>query len=197
MAVPEPAPPFPALQTPRLRLREFTADDAPALLAIHGDAELMRWFGTDPLPDLVAAHKMIESFASWRLLPNPGVRWAIEWRDRPGLLGGCGLFGWHRPWKKCSVGYELARHAQGQGVMGEALDAAFAWGFAQMALHRVEAIVHPDNAASLRLLQRLGFVTEGRLRELGHWGGRCHDMLQLSLLRHECQGAASPRPPGA
>jgi ribosomal-protein-alanine N-acetyltransferase len=182
---PADAPPFPTLETPRLRLREMVAGDAPALLAIHGDAELMRWFGNDPLPDLAAAQRLVEAFAGWRLLANPGVRWAIEWRHRPGLLGTCGLFAWNRNWKKCAVGYELAAAAQGAGVMTEALTAAFDWGYAHMALHRIEAMVHPDNAASLRVLQRLGFVTEGRLREVGHWGGRCHDMLQLSLLQRE------------
>ena len=46
---------FPVLQTERLLLREIVVADAPALFEIHGDAELMRWFGSDPLGDLAAA----------------------------------------------------------------------------------------------------------------------------------------------
>jgi hypothetical protein len=61
-------------------------------------------------------------------------------------VGSCGLFAWNREWAKCSTGYELARTARGQGLMREALRAAFDWGFAQMGLHRIEAQIHPDNA---------------------------------------------------
>ena len=66
--------PFPSLSTARLQLREIVASDAPALLAIHGDREAMKWFGTDPLADLEAAGKVIAGFANMRTLPSPGVR---------------------------------------------------------------------------------------------------------------------------
>lgn len=174
---------FPVLETQRLLLREIVPADAPALFAIHGDADLMRWFGNDPLRDLAGAEGLVSLFAGWRKAPNPGVRWGIEARDRPGLVGSCGLFAWHRAWRKCAIGYELAAGAQGQGYMHEALGAAIDWGFQAMELNRIEAQVHPDNAASLRSLRRLGFAQEGRLRQLGYWGGAFHDMLQFSLLR--------------
>lgn len=177
--------PFPDLETPRLRLREIVESDAPALLAIHGDGASMQWFGTDPLPDLNAARELVAVFAGWRRQPNPGVRWALERKGRPGLVGTCGLFGWHRPWAKCATGYELHPRVRGQGLMQEALTAVFDWGFGHMGLNRIEAQVHPDNAASIRLVRRLGFVEEGRLREVGHWGGRYHDLGQYALLRRE------------
>lgn len=180
---------FPNLETVRLHLREITPADAPALLATHGDAELMRWFGSDPLPDLAAAGQLVELFAGWRRQPNPGTRWGIERKGHPGLVGSLGLFAWNRHWRKCTLGYELAHAAQGQGLMREALSAVLAWGFEHMALNRVEALIHPDNAASLKSVGHFGFVLEGRLRQLGHWGGQYHDMLQFSLLRSEWAGA--------
>ncbi|AMP03577.1 acetyltransferase family protein [Collimonas pratensis] len=176
---------FPVLQTERLLLRETVEQDAEDIFAIHGNPELMRWFGTDPLPDLAAAQGLIRTFASWRLDENPGTRWAIEARRQPGLLGTCGLFKWNRAWRKCMVGYELAAQAQGQGYMRETLSAVMSWGFEHMALNRIEAMVHPDNLASLKLLRQLGFVDEGCARQAGYWRGQYHDMLQLSLLRSE------------
>lgn len=176
---------FPTLETPRLRLREINEDDAPALYAIHGDPLLMRWFGSDPLPDLDAARGLVRAFAAWRELVNPGTRWGIERRDAPGLVGSIGLFSWNRQWRKCTVGYELAHAAQRQGLMREALCAVLPWGWTRMQLNRVEALIHPDNLASIRVVRALGFVEEGRLREVGRWGGRHHDMLQFSLLRRE------------
>lgn len=179
---------FPTLETPRLRLRELTLDDAPALLAIHGDGPAMRHFGTDPLTTLAEAEDLVRRFAAWRQQPNPGVRWGLERRADGVLVGSCGLFGWNREWAKCSTGYELARTARGQGLMREALCAAFDWGFAQMDLHRIEAQIHPDNAPSLALAEGLGFVREGRLREVGFWGGQRHDLLQLGVLRGDWAG---------
>lgn len=180
-----PTPPFPSLETPRLELREITPDDAAALFEIHGDAELMKWFGVDPLKDLEGAKGLVELFASWRDLANPGVRWGIQVKGTSGLVGTCGLFAWNRNWKKCAIGYELARGAQGKGYMQEALATCISWGFAEMGLNRIEAQVHPENHRSVSSVQRLGFVQEGRLREVGFWGGAFHDLLQFSLLHRD------------
>jgi len=180
--------PFPSLATPRLQLREVVASDAPALLAIHGDAEAMKWFGTDPLADLEASEKVIAGFASMRMLAGSGVRWGLVHADpaRGGaLLGTCGVFRWNRGWRTCLTGYELARHAQGQGLMTEALRAVYGWTFEHMAIERIEAQVHPRNTPSLALLRKMGFVEEGLLREAGYWLGERHDLIQLGLLRRE------------
>ena len=182
---------FPTLETERLRLREVREADAAALFAIHGNHELMRLYGTDPVADLAGAEALIKTFASWRQLPNPGIRWALEIKGAGGLIGTCGLFSWNKAWRKCLVGYELAKNAQGQGYMREALATALSWGFKEMALNRIEAQVHPDNTSSLNLLKRLRFVEEGRLRQCGYWGGRFHDLLQYSLLRDDLRWNSS------
>jgi ribosomal-protein-alanine N-acetyltransferase len=179
---------FPSLSTPRLQLREIVASDAPALLAIHSDAEAMKWFGTDPLVDLEAAEKVIAGFANMRTLPSPGVRWGLvhaNVKRGSTLLGTCGVFRWNRGWRSCLTGYELARHAQGQGLMTEALRAIYAWAFETMGVERIEAQVHPLNAPSLALLKKLGFVEEGLLREAGLWMGERRDLVQLGLLQRE------------
>ena len=176
---------FPTLETERLLLREIVQDDVPALFAVHGDPEAMKWFGVDPLADEAAAVKLVDLFASWRSLANPGTRWGIQIKGQSSLVGTCGLFAWHRNWRKCALGYELNPNSQGNGYMQEALRTCLAWGFEYMELNRVEAQVHPGNAASLRSLERLGFRQEGLLRQLGFWGARYHDMYQYSLLRQE------------
>jgi [ribosomal protein S5]-alanine N-acetyltransferase len=179
---------FPSLSTKRLQLREIVASDATSLLAIHGDREAMKWFGTDPPADLEAAERVIAGFANMRQLPSPGVRWGIVHADpaRGGaLLGTCGVFRWNRGWRTCLTGYELARRAQGRGYMTEALRAIYAWAFESMAVDRIEAQVHPLNTPSLALLKKLGFVEEGLMREAGLWMGERRDLVQLGLLRRE------------
>lgn len=176
---------FPTLETERLLLREIVHADVPALYAVHGDPESMRWFGVDPLPNEEAAAKLVDLFASWRTLAGSGVRWGLQARGQSTLIGTCGLFGWNRSWRKCTVGYELHSQARRNGYMDEALRTVIPWGFANMELNRIEAQVHPENAASLRSVERLGFKREGLLRQVGYWGGQFHDMYQYSLLREE------------
>ena len=183
---------FPVLYTPRLQLREITPADVPALLPVFADAEAMRWFGTDPVADEAHMAQIVALWQGWRQLPNPGTRWGIARREGGPRLGTCGLFAWNRGWRRCTVGYELSRAAWGCGYMREALQAVLAWGFADMGLHRVDACIHPENAASLKLARQLGFVEEGRLRDAGYWLGRYHDLLQLSLLAPEFDAGRAP-----
>lgn len=173
---------FPELATSRLRLREIVESDAQNILRVHGNAEHMRWFGSDPICDLEGAAKLVAMFASWRKEPVSGARWAVELRDQPGLVGTCGLFRWNRHWRSCIVGYEIAPAHQGRGYVKEALRAIISWGFREMRLNRIEAQVHPDNTASLAVLEALGFVQERLQREAGYWAGRHHDLLQYALL---------------
>jgi [ribosomal protein S5]-alanine N-acetyltransferase len=199
---------FPVIETARLILREIVVEDAPALLAIHSDVEHMRFFGVAPLADLASAQSLVDAFAKLRQLPNPTARWAITLKQNAqkisqvpsegneqnyefALMGSCGFFAWNRDWRRAMLGYELARAVQGHGYMHEALTALLAWGFAQMGLNRVDALIHPHNTSSMKLAEKIGFEREGLLREVGYWSGQHHDMVQLSLLRRDWETAAS------
>ena len=161
--------------------------DRGAIFRIFGNPSVMRLSGSDPLPDVDAASGLISYFADGRKLASPNTRWGIQLKDDATLIGTCGFFAWNRGWKKCSVGYELDPAWQKKGLMLEALGAVLTWGFQEMSLHRVEAQVHPENSASIKLMKSLGFTQEGVLREAAHWDAQVHDMLQFGLLRHELQ----------
>ena len=153
------------------------------------ESTVMRLSGSDPLPDVDAASQLVKYFADGRKLASPNPRWGIQLKGNSTLIGTCGFFAWNRGWKKCSVGYELDPAWQKKGLMLEALTTILTWGFHAMSLHRVEAQIHPENFASIKLMNSLGFTQEGTLREAAHWGGQVHDMLQLGLLRNELQPA--------
>ncbi len=176
---------FPELETARLRLREIRHSDAKPLLAIHGDVQAMRYFGFDAIHTEEQAHRMVSHFAQMRQAATPAFRWGLERKADGAFLGTCGVFNWFQAWRKCALGYELGCFAWGQGYMTEALRTVLGWTFDQLAVERVEAQVHPDNTASLKLATLLGFQVEGRLREGGFWNGRRHDLLQLGMLKRE------------
>jgi [ribosomal protein S5]-alanine N-acetyltransferase len=176
--------PFPELHTARLRLRQLVATDADAMFVIYSNASAMQWYGVDPLTSQEQAQLLIELFAGW-FSANVGVRWGIERCDDGRLIGSCGLFRWNKSWRNCLVGYELSRDCQTQGYMREALAVVLDYGFNEMGLHRVQAETHPDNAASIALLMRLGFCCEGLHREQGFWANRFHDLACYALLTYQ------------
>jgi [ribosomal protein S5]-alanine N-acetyltransferase len=180
-----PEQPFPTLETERLVLREIVSMDAPALFEFRKDADNMRYYGSDLMETIDGAHELVELFSSWRVMPNPGTRWALQLRTESTLIGTCGLFKWNRNWRSCTIGYELNPKYQGKGLMTEALTPMIDWGFQEMDLNRIVAEIHPENAASISLARHLGFVEEGRLRQAGFWGGRFEDFLLFSLLRSD------------
>jgi RimJ/RimL family protein N-acetyltransferase len=93
--------------------------------------------------------------------------WAVEERAAPGvLLGYCGLavpMFLPEILPAVEVGWRLARPAWGRGIATEAARAALSWGFENVALREIVAIVHPDNARSLRICEKLG-MSPGRDR---------------------------------
>jgi ribosomal-protein-alanine N-acetyltransferase len=180
---------FPVLHTPRLLLREIGPADAEPLFAIHSDPEVMRWYGVDPITSPAESSRLADMFAAW-FIGGTGYRWALQRHEDGRLIGTCGLFRWNKSWRNCVTGYELGRMYQGQGYMREAMSRMLDYGFDDMQLHRIQAEVHPENAASIGLATRLGFRFEGVHREQAYWAGQYHDLQCYALLatdwRRDC-----------
>jgi len=82
----------------------------------------------------------------------------------------------------CHLGYQIARAFEGRSLMTEALRAANAWVFAEMRLHRIMANYRPENERSARVLQRLGFATEGFAKRYLFIDGDWRDHVLTSLV---------------
>ncbi len=188
MTPPEPfADALPVLDTERLRLRPVRRTDADHVLEVFGDEAAMRYWSHEPLADLAAAHdyidRMVLGFATRSLF-----QWVIAERESDAMAGTVTLYQWDRQNRRAEVGFMLGRAHWGRGFAQEAVRTALRFGFEAMDLHRVEADTHPDNAASLRLLGRLGFHREGHLRERWFTFGAWSDSVLLGLLRSEFEG---------
>ncbi|WP_313692596.1 GNAT family N-acetyltransferase [Halorarum halobium] len=83
------------------------------------------------------------------------------------------------------LGYWLAPEAWGDGYATEAADLLCEHAFDERALHRLSARVYEGNDASANVLEKLGFLEEGRLREANVWGGERRDTLRYGLLARE------------
>ena len=179
---------LPVLLGARVRLRPVRPGDEPALLAVFGDAGHLRYWSHGPLADLAAARRYREEIEAGTR-DRAFFQWAITEPPADRLVGTVTLANWDRSNRRAEVGFILRPEAQGRGLAGDAVRAALRFGIDRMGLWRVEADVDPDNAGSLRLLTRLGFREEGRLRDrwftfFGEW----KDSLILGLLADDLVG---------
>jgi ribosomal-protein-alanine N-acetyltransferase len=175
--------PFPELETPRLVLRRAVPADAEAFHRLRSDPEVIRYRGRPALARAEADRRLLEIDAGIR--DNAHIMWAIALREDPRMIGECLLFHWEKEDMRAEVGYELMVPYWGRGLVTEAVRAMLTFGFQAMDLHRVEANVDPANLGSIRVLEKLGFVREGTLRENWRAGGRFVDSALFGLLRRE------------
>ncbi|MCA0174968.1 MAG: GNAT family N-acetyltransferase [Proteobacteria bacterium] len=177
------------LHTPRLRLRPMHPDDAPALFAMHADAQFMRYWSGPPWTDLRQAQAQIEADAP-ALAAGIHLRLAIE--AEAGFVGTCSLFHLHRASRRAELGYGIARPHWRRGYMREAVGALLAFAFGPLALNRVEADADPRNLASCRALEQLGFVREGLLRQRWIVGDEVSDTAFYGLLAADYKPLVTP-----
>ncbi|HET6913506.1 MAG TPA: GNAT family N-acetyltransferase [Rhodanobacteraceae bacterium] len=177
----------PVLESPRLRLRALRDDDAEALLVLHGDPEVMRYWSTSPWTDIAQAHAHLQrarrDFESGGVLP-----WAIATAASDELIGTVTLFRIDRDHRRAEVGYALGSAHWGKGLASEALGTVLRHAFDSMQLERVEADTDPRNTSSRRMLERLGFVQEGTLRRRWFVNDEWCDTAFYGLLREDFRG---------
>ncbi|MBD2104332.1 GNAT family N-acetyltransferase [Leptolyngbya sp. FACHB-261] len=172
---------FPKLETERLLLRQETPEDAEAVLAVFTDPTVTRFHDLDTFTAIEEAFGVIER-RTQRFKTGRGVRWGIARKQDNIVIGSCG-FNWNKQAQSAEVGYELASAFWRQGIMTEALDAILQFGFTEIGLQFVLAEVIPGNIASKTLLEKLGFQSQGILRQHGFWKGQYHDLEQFVLAK--------------
>lgn len=110
---------------------------------------------------------------------------SIILRSNGELVGGCGLDQIRFDNRNAHVGTWIARPHWGKGYGPEATTLLIAAGFRELGLHRIHTGVFPDNHRSVRVLQKMGFRTEGHARQDCLVGRRYRDLVLFGLLRRE------------
>lgn len=169
------------IDTERLVLRPLGAADAAALFAIFSDPQVTRYLSRPAWTSIDQAHLRLGQDAD-AMAAGTLLRLGIERRADQALVGECLLFNLVPTCRRAEIGYALAPAAWGRGLMHEALAALIDFGFAQLALNRIEADIDPRNGASATTLERLHFRREGLLRERWIVQGEVSDSAWYGLL---------------
>lgn len=182
----------PRLETERLvvTLPDPEAGAAMARYIEENLAHLTPWSPALPVDFRTASYWKLqlqrhrEEFAQ-----GSSLRLVISRREAPSgaIVGVCNFTQMARgPFLACYLGYSLDHRQQGRGMMREALEAALAYVFDELRLHRVMANYMPTNERSGALLRRLGFVVEGYARDYLYLNGAWRD--------HVLTAKTSPHP---
>lgn len=149
------------LETARLRLRRWKAEDLVPFHAMNADPEVMRFF-----PAVLTrseSDSLAERFAGLILERGWGY-WALETRDGGRFIGAAGLHVQEAkfPFSPCvEAGWRLARAYWGRGLATEAAGAAFDFGFRRLGLQEILAFTALDNRRSQAVMERLGMARSG------------------------------------
>lgn len=151
----------PTIETERFLLRGHTLDDFDASLAMWSDPVVTRHVGGRPFTADEVWARLLRYHGHWALL-GFGF-WAIADRTSGAFLGEVGFADFKRPIEPSfgdtpEMGWSLAQAAHGKGAASEAVAAAAAWGDAHFAHDRTVCIIDPENAASIRVARKCGFV---------------------------------------
>lgn len=173
-----------AIQSARLVLRLVRDEDLPQLLEMNADDSVTRYLPYESWRGMDDARAWMGR-AQARLAAGEAWQFVIALRGSGQLVGSFLLFHFDIPNGRAEIGYLLGRAHWGAGYMQEAAAAMVDYAFGTAGLRRLEAEIDPRNEASARLLERVGFVKEGHLRERWATKGEVSDSGLYGLLRSD------------
>ncbi|MBI2218089.1 MAG: GNAT family N-acetyltransferase [Candidatus Rokubacteria bacterium] len=169
----------------RLVLREFERHDWEAVHVYGSDPEVVRYLAWGPNTERDS--RTFVQHAIGRQLDKNRRHWglAIVRKADEQLIGGCGVYVSAPEHREGWIGYCLRRDAWGHGYATEVGAALLAIGFTELRLHRVSATCDPRNAASARVLEKIGMRREAHLREHLWQKGEWRDSVVFGMLEQE------------
>jgi RimJ/RimL family protein N-acetyltransferase len=186
---------LPEILTRRLILRAFRMEDAPRVKELAGDREIAANTANIPHPyEEGLAEAWIGSQAEQRS-QGRAIVFAVQLREdldgsdvgalRPGELAGAVGLELDQDNRQAELGYWIGKPYWGHGLATEAAGEILRYGFEELRLNRIHAHHFAPNAASGRVLEKLGMVREGLLRQHVRKWGRFMDILVYGILADE------------
>jgi len=180
----------PTIDLGEARLRPLRATDAGALFAYLRDPAVTELTSYPAVTKALVEAIIDRSSSRWAA--GELAKWGLALARDDEVVGTCGFNEWSQAHRWAELAFDLARAQWGKGLMGRAVEAVLEWTFRQDRIDRVQAYVRVDNGRSERLLERSGFVREGRLRSFRVCRGLPHDFHVYGLLRSDWEASRPP-----
>lgn len=172
------------LTTPRLILRDFRSSDWAALREIESRQETYYYESVSPSVEKTDAYLQQAQLDALQS-PRTRYRLAVTIRPQDQMRGRVTLGLINDSIREWEIGWAIHPAEWGKGIATQAARRMLDFGFTELRAHRVVAFSHVHNAASLRVMQKLGMQKEGLLRETRPWGNGWSDEVVCSILDWE------------
>ena len=175
--------PFKDLASERLLLRQITPGDVNEIFALRSDPETMKYIPRPLVTSMDEAINHIEIIQD-KTEKNEGINWAITLKGSSKMIG---IIGHYRvKWEhfRSEIGYMLLPEYQGKGIISEAIQLMINYGFYEMQMHSLEAIIDPKNTASAKVLEKNNFVREAHFLQNEFYDGKFLDTVIYSILKN-------------
>jgi RimJ/RimL family protein N-acetyltransferase len=173
----------------RLLLRPFAPDDVEALHAIESRADIARWLYWEPRDEEEVRAVLEHRIANRSFVRDgDGLGFAIVLKATSGLIGIATLALRSAEHRQGELGFILHPDHQGRGYATETGRLLLRLAFDEHGLHRVVGRLEPRNAASARVLERLGMRCEAHFVENEFVKGEWQSELVYALLEREWRG---------
>lgn len=154
------------IETDRLIIRPFTEDDIEASYQLNLDEEVSRYTGDGGVVSREEMERRIKGNVLGDYAKYGYGRWAVEWKENGEFIGFTGLK-YLDDMNEVDLGYRFKRDYWGKGIATETGKICLDFGFNTLDLKRVIALVLPENAGSIRVLEKLNFSFEKEVMEDG------------------------------
>lgn len=154
---------FPELKTSRLLLRQFNKNDLESVFKGLSHPQVIKYYGIS-YTTLEATRAQMDFYADLEK-NETGIWWAICDLLNQTFYGAAGFSSLSKEHKKAELGYWLMPEFWKKGIISEALPVVCEYGFENLGLHRIEALVETENESSKNALTKLDFILEGTMRD--------------------------------
>lgn len=176
---------YPTLETERLKLRLFNANDVEDLYEMCSDELVTKYLSFDTYKSMEDSYSRLAFLKSeYDELLVPPV-WAIEYKATGKMIGSINFLHVKEKHSSAEIGYLLNRGYWNKGIMTEVLKEILKFGFEKMGLNRI--VIHCDarNIGSYRVMEKNGLTYEGTLRQERFNKGEYVDLKVYSMLKEE------------
>ena len=172
------------IKTNRLVLRGYSPRDMSFIFENYPKIEIMKMLGHRTEEEFQKEeYKHLNGYAAYN---RSFLLFLLVEKSADTIIGRCGLHNWNIDHRRAEIGYDIADEKfKRNGFMTEAVAAILEYGFTQLNLHRIEALVGSNNIPSLKLMQKFTFVKEGVLREHYFNADKFEDSILFSKLLGE------------
>lgn len=165
----------------KLEYRFLNSNDAKLLFCFNSSIDNLVFVPRKPFKSIDEANDLLSKFLK-SMEEKTSIWWAFQTLKSGRSIGYGGLFGIDYENRRAEIGYGFLREFWGKGYASSIVDYITNFGFSELKLHRIYGLVYPENKASIRVLEKNGYLNEGIMHDYYYAREKYFDMSLLAKI---------------